>query len=101
MTERGKVPRPAGGAHQYTDPNGVEWTFTARPQVRHTDDTSHVVLLIESAWETRGARCLHTDWEVAAPDYARILGASLPAGGSRGLGPRDEHSDTPPPEQRF
>lgn len=101
MTDRGRGAPPTGGARQYTDPNGVVWTFTERPQVRQTDEASRVVLLIESAWETRVGRCLHADWEVPAPDYARILGESLPAGGSRGQGPRDDHSDTPPPVQGF
>ena len=87
MTDHPRRQRAAGDAHEYTDANAVEWTFVARPQMRNTDEAAYVVLLIQSAWETRVAKCLQTDWETPFPDYARILAESLPAGGSRGQGP--------------
>ena len=70
---------------EFTDANGVTWTFTQRAHVRGSEELTHVALLITSAWESRVVSCPRTEWESASPDYARLLEQSLPAGGSRGV----------------
>ena len=84
--------------HRYVDANGTTWTFTPREQVRHSEEATHVAILIESAWESRVASCLRTEWEVERPDYLRILADSVAAGGSRGRNapdPADTTRDAP------
>jgi hypothetical protein len=88
----------AGGGREYIDPNGVVWTFTQRPQVREGEEQTHVALMIESPWESRVVSCPRAEWETAQPDYARLLGGSVPVGGSRGrdrTGPPGDEVDTP------
>lgn len=90
---RRRGPGP-GESRRYTDANGTEWTFTARPHVRLGEEETHVSLLIESAWETRVVVCPREEWELDEPDFARLLAESLPPGGSRGLSVPE--SDEPP-----
>lgn len=70
---------------EFTDANGVTWTFSQRAHVRGSEELTHVALLITSAWESRVVSCPRSEWESASPDYARLLEQSLPAGGSRGV----------------
>jgi len=63
--------------------------------VRQSEEATHVTLVIESPWESRVASCPRGEWEVATPDYLRILADSLPAGGSRGRG----SPSAPPPDE--
>ncbi len=72
-------------AREFTDPNGVTWTFSQRPGIRENEARTNVALLIESAWEARVVSCPSAEWESAAPDYARLLAESFPVGGSRGI----------------
>lgn len=97
MTDQRRRQRAGGDGHEYTDANGIAWTFTPRPQVRHSEEDTHVVLLIESAWQARVATCPRAEWERPTPDYARILAESLPIGGSRGQGARDSEPRDPDP----
>jgi hypothetical protein len=70
---------------EFTDPNGVTWTFIQRPHVRESEALTHVALRIESPWETRVVSCPRAEWEAEQPDLARLLEESLPVGGSRGI----------------
>jgi hypothetical protein len=81
--------------HEFTDANGVAWTFTQRAQVRGSEALTHVALLITSPWETRIVSCPRTEWESESPDYARLLEQSLPTGGSRGVDRPGSESDGP------
>lgn len=82
-------------SREYVDTNSVTWTFTPRPQVRHSEETTHLVLYLESAWETRIGRCPVDEWESDEPDFARILAESNPLGGSRALGSHDRPPEPP------
>ena len=85
---------------EFTDPNGVTWTFTLRPHVREREALTHVALRVESAWETRVVSCPRAEWEAEPPDLARLLEESLPVGGSRAID-RPELPDTPPDAPGF
>jgi len=81
--------------HEFTDANGVAWTFAQRAHVRGSEALTHVALLITSPWETRIVSCPRTEWESESPDYARLLEQSLPTGGSRGVDRPGAESDGP------
>ncbi len=70
---------------EYTDANGVTWTFAQRPQVRGSEAATHVAVTISSPWESRVVSCPRGEWDSPFPDYARLLEESLPVGGSRGI----------------
>lgn len=78
---------------EYTDANGVVWSFVPRPHARGSEELTHVVLTLTSPWEARVVSCPRSEWESDRPDCARLLEASLPVGGSRGL-------DRPGPDAR-
>jgi hypothetical protein len=80
---------------EFTDANGVTWTFTQRAHVRGSEELTHVALLVASAWETRVVSCPRTEWESKSPDYARLLEQSLPVGGSRGVDRPGSGTDGP------
>ncbi len=84
----------------YTDPNGVTWTFTQRAYAREGEALTHVTLSIESAWETRIVSCARAEWDRDLPDYTRLLEKSVPVGASRGLD-RQDVAEAPPENPEF
>lgn len=72
----------------WTDPDGVIWTFVERPRVRQGERQEWVVLIAQSASETRIARCSRQAWAEGNVDFAQLLADAVPAGASR----RDEES---------
>jgi len=81
--------------NEYTDADGVPWTFAERRRVRQEEAGRFVVVIATSAFETRIVRCTREEWTCQAPDFARLLAESVPSGGSRGSGghPRLESDD--------
>ena len=77
---------------------GRTWTFRSRPEVRKDETNTHVVLFVESLGETRIVTCLRAEWESLVPDLEGLLARSVPAGGSRGVGPRPAHEAKPSDE---
>ena len=67
----------------WTDPDGVIWTFVERPRMRQGERQDWVVLIAQSANETRIARCNRHAWTAGGVDFAQLLAVSVPAGASR------------------
>jgi hypothetical protein len=67
----------------WTDPDGVIWTFVERPRVRQGERHDWVILIAQSANDTRIARCGRHDWAAGTVDCAQLLADSVPAGASR------------------
>lgn len=67
----------------WTDAHGVIWTFVERPRVRQGERQDWVVLIAQSASETRIAKCSRQAWADGSVDFARLLEESVPAGASR------------------
>lgn len=67
----------------WTDPDGVIWTFVERPRVRQGERQEWVVLIAQSAGETRIARCGRLAWAEGNVDFAQLLEDAVPAGASR------------------
>ena len=67
----------------WTDPDGVIWTFVERPRVRQGERQDWVILIAQSASDTRIARCSRPEWIAGTVDYAKLLADSVPAGASR------------------
>lgn len=84
-------------ADEYTDADGVPWTFAERRRVRQEEAGRFVVIIATSPFETRIIRCVRERWTDPAPDFARLLAESVPSGGSRGSGghPRAELDEEP------
>ena len=82
------------GERSWISPDGRVWTFRPRPEARKDETTTHVVLQVESLGEVRIVSCPRGEWETVAPDWAGLLGRSVPAGGSRGVRPL--HDPSPP-----
>ncbi len=62
---------------------GRTWLVRVRHTVRRDETETHVTLELIADHETRVVSCRRDEWEVAAPDFATLLGRSVAAGASR------------------
>jgi hypothetical protein len=62
---------------------GRTWFVRVRETVRRGETDTHVTLELIADHETRIVSCRRDEWEVAAPDFAALLGRSVAAGASR------------------
>jgi hypothetical protein len=73
---------------------GRIWRVQVRPAVRRGETDTHVTLELFADHETRVLSCRRDEWEVAAPDFAKLLARSVAAGASRHvLQPEDRPLD--------
>jgi hypothetical protein len=62
---------------------GRTWLVRVRETVRRGETDTHVTLELIADHETRIVSCRRDEWDVAAPDFAALLGRSVAAGASR------------------
>ncbi|HEX6643572.1 MAG TPA: hypothetical protein VF037_02785 [Gemmatimonadales bacterium] len=77
----------ADDVRTWTDEQGEAWTFTRRRRVRRDEEETHIALVARSASQVRIVTCRREEWETGSPVFSRLLGRSVPAGGSRGAPP--------------
>jgi hypothetical protein len=86
---------------EYVDGGGIPWTFVERKRVRREEADRFIVIMASSPFETRVIRCEREQWDTDTPDFAELLAASLPAGGSRGSHAEPETPPDTPTEDFF
>jgi hypothetical protein len=69
----------------FIGPDRRFWLVRPRDSARRDEMNSHVVLELMADDETRVVSCLRADWEIPSPDFAALLGRSVPGGASRGV----------------